>query len=291
MTTELKNKLTQVNSFIDEAFDLKRLSDFHLIIQAGNDGLLLTVFDKEKNKYIAFENYSFQQVFDFDLVADLFEIAAKESRIINQKYKTVSCSVVNHLSTLVPAALFEEDRKSMYLKFNATLHGNELVLTDELKNLEAKNVFAIPFSLKAKLDYMYNKVNYHHFSSGLIEGLLLQNKNQTTKKLIVHIQPSHFEAIVIEGKKLLFYNTFQHHSAEDFMYYLLFVCEQLHLNTETTETLFIGEIERTSQIYTLTQKYIRTLKLGERRDTADFSYQLQTLPKHFYFSLFNSSLL
>lgn len=291
MVTELKNKITQVHSFTDEAFDLRRLADFQLLLQVGNDGLLATVFDREHNKYIAFEQYSFRQVFDAELAAELMELAVKDSKIIKHKYKAVACSVVNALSTLVPAALFEEDRQSVYLKFNTALQGNELVMSDELKNLGARNVFALPFSLKSKLDYLFSHISYYHFSSGLIEQVMLQNKSQVQKKLVVHVQPSHFEVLVAEGKKLLFYNTFNHHSPEDFIYYLLFVCEQLHLNTETTETLFIGEIERTSAIYTIAQKYIRNVKTGERSDTAAFSYQLQALPKHFYFSLFNPFLL
>jgi hypothetical protein len=291
MTTELKTKIRQINSFVDESFDTQRLSDFHLVIQIGNDGLLAVVYDKEKNKYIAFEYYSFQQIYNSDVIPDLFEIAKSESKIIGNKFKTVSCSVVNSLSTLVPAALFESDHKKTYLKFNSSLQGDELIMIDEIRNIESKNVYALPFGLKAKLDGCYNKINYHHFSSALIEDLLSQNKNQTKKKLYIHVQASHLEAIVIEGKKLLFYNTFNYHTSEDFIYYVLFVCEQLHLNPENIETFLLGEIERTSAIFTLSQKYIRNLKFGERTESTEYSYQLQTFPKHFYFSLFNKYLL
>jgi hypothetical protein len=291
MTTELKTKIRQINSFIDEAFDLNRLADFHLVLQIGNDGLFAVVFDKEKNKYIAFEYYSFQQVYNSDIVPDLFDIALNESKIIGRKYRSVSCSIVNNLSTLVPAALFESDNKKMYLKFNTSLQGDELIMVDDIKNIDTKNVYALPFSLKAKLDGTYNKITYHHYSSGLIEDLLSQNKNQTKKKLFLHVQASHFEAIVIEGKKLLFYNTFNYHTAEDFIYYALFVCEQLQLNPENIETILLGEIERTSTIFSLSQKYIRNLKFGERTDSSEYSYQLQTFPKHFYFTLFNNYLI
>jgi hypothetical protein len=291
MTTELKTKIRQVNSFIDESFSNDHLQDYHLILQIGSDGLLLAVFAKEKNKYIAFEYYSFQQVYNSDLISDLFELASKESKIISLKYHSVCCSVVNNLSTIVPGALYEDDQKKKYLKFNTGLQGDEFIFADDIKNLDAKNIFAISAQLKTKLDSMFRKVSYRHFSTGLIDALLTQNRNQTQKKLYVHIQSSHFEVIVIEGKNLLYYNTFNYHSAEDLIYYLLFACEQLKLNPEKTETIIIGEIERASAIYTLAQKYIRTLKFGERSDNADYSYQLQTFPKHFYFSLFNNYLL
>ncbi len=291
MTSELKNKITQANSFIDEAFDEKKTSNYHLIIQIGIDSVWLAIHELSKNKYIAFENYTFHNVYAFDAISDLLDVLIKESRLLPQKYNSVTCVVVNNLSTIIPNPLFENQQKELYLKFNATLHGDEQVLVDDIKNLDAKNVFALPFSLKNKLEALYKNINYHHFSSVLIDGLLIQNKNQTSKKLFVHIQPSHFEAIVIEGKNLLFYNTFNHQTAEDFIYYLLFVCEQLLLNPENIEVVLLGEVEKSSDIYSITQKYIRNLKFAERSDDADFSYQLQTLPKHFYFTLFNNYLL
>jgi hypothetical protein len=178
----------------------------------------------------------------------------------------------------------------MYLNFNASVDGDHLVITDEIKSLNAKNIFALPLSLKTKLDAIYHNVSYHHVSSTLIDSLLMENKNKTTKKLFIHVQASYFNAVLIEGKNLLFYNTFNHHSTEDFIYYLLFVCEQLHLNPENVEVILIGEIEKASTIYSVTQKYIRNVKFGKRVDDADYCYQLQTLPKHFYFTLFNSYL-
>jgi hypothetical protein len=50
----------------------------------------------------------------------------------------------------------------------------------------------------------------------------------------------------------------------------------------------LGEVEKNSGIYSIAQKYIRDLKFGERSLDADYSYQLQTLPKHLYSTIFNS---
>ncbi len=291
MTTEIRNKITLVNSFIDEAFDEKKAYQYHLIIQMDIDCVWLAVNEKLKNKYIAFESYSFQNLFQLGEVCDLMDVLVKESKLFLQKYGSVSCVVINNLSTIIPSPLFEKNKEEMFLKFNSTLQGDELIMVDDLKNLDAKNVFALPSCLKIKLENLHKNVTYHHFSSSLIEGLLIQNKNQTTKKLFVHIHPSHFEAIVIDGKNLLFYNTFNYHTTEDFIYYLLFVCEQLQLNPESIEVVLLGGIEKNSAIYSIAQKYIRNIKFGERTDDADYSYQLQTIPKHQYFTLFNCYLL
>lgn len=290
MTTEIKNKITQLHSFIDEAFDAKKTAAYQLLLQVGTSDILVGILDKQKNKYIALEKYAVSNVHNFDGVADLMDTLIKESKIINHKFQSVSCSIVNNLSTLVPNALFEDDRKRMYLKFNASLEGDEFVMVDDIKSLDAKNVFAIPLSIKAKLDTLFNNISYHHVSSTLIDTLVANHKNQTGKKMYVHVQSTHFETVLIDGKNLTFYNTFNYQSPEDFIYYLLFVYEQLQLNPEKIDTIFIGEIEKSSSIYTFANKYIRTIKFGERADSSDFSYQLQTLPKHAYFTLFNSYL-
>ncbi|MGQ0829741.1 MAG: DUF3822 family protein [Bacteroidota bacterium] len=291
MIAEIKNKVSQSASFIDEVFDTGQTLNYQLIFQIGLDGITITINEKAKNKYIAFERYVFQNSYNFDIVSELLEQVIKDSKLLDHKYKSITCLIINNLSTLVPNPLFEEGRKKTYLKFNASVRGDESIEVDEIKNLDGKNVFAVPSVLKIRLDRLYNNISYHHFSSGLLDSLLAQNKHIAGKKLFVHVQATHFEAIVIEEKKLLFYNTFNHHSPEDFIYYLLFVCEQLQLNPSTIEVVFLGEIEKNSAIYTLTQKYIRNIKFGARTDSADYSYQLQTFPKHFYFTLFNSYLV
>ncbi len=290
MTTGTQNKITQVHSFIDEAFDAKKTASCQLVFQISIGEIHIAVNDRQTNKFIALEKYSLQQVYNFDGVAEQLNTIIKESLLTGHKFQIVSCIIVNNVSTLVPNQLYESDRKKMYLKFNASLEGDEYIDVDEIKSLEAKNVFALPLSLKMKLDSEYMNVNYHHISSTLIDELVSANKNQSGKKIIVHVQPDQFQILLLDGKNFLFYNTFSYHSPEDFIYYLLFVFEQLQLNPEKIETVLLGEIEKSSAVYTLTHKYIRHLKFGERSDNFDYSYQLQTLPKHSYFTLFNSYL-
>ncbi|MEO6901465.1 MAG: DUF3822 family protein [Bacteroidia bacterium] len=289
MTNELKHKLIQTNSFIDEAFDTER-TDLKLIMQLSLDGITITVNETLKNKYIAFESFTFQNVYSFELVNELLDELIKKSKIIKHKYKQMICVVENNSATIVPKAIYEEDNKKLYLKFNTSLDDYDLILTDELKSLDAKNIFSIPTAIQTKLNSLNNNIQYHHSSTILIETLLKQNKNKTGKKLFVHAQLSHFQVVVIESKNLLFYNTFNHHSAEDFIYYLLFVCEQLQLNPENIDLTFIGEIEKKSTIYSITQKYIRHIQFGERNDNAEYSYQLQHFSKHSYFTLFTNYL-
>lgn len=288
MTTDLKKKITQLHSFIDEAFDEKKTASYQLLLQMGVNDIQVAIHDKQQNKYIALEKYVVSNTDNFEALTDLFDILSKESKLIDHVFQSVICLIVSNLSTLVPSVLFEEDKKEIYLNFNASLTEDEVIMTDEINSLDAKNIFALPASLKTKLNHKYSNVKYHHASSALIDTLTANNKNQTGKKIYIHIESTHFEILLIEGKNLIFYNSFNYHSTEDFIYYVLFVFEQLQLNPEKTETILLGEVEKSSALYTLTNKYIRNIKLAERTVDSDYSYQLQTLPKHFNFTLFNS---
>ncbi len=288
MTTDLKKKITQLHSFIDEAFDEKKTASYQLLLQMGVNDIQVAIHDKQQNKYIALEKYVVSNTDNFEALTDLFDILSKESKLIDHVFQSVICLIVSNLSTLVPSVLFEEDKKEIYLNFNASLTEDEVIMTDEINSLDAKNIFALPASLKTKLNHKYSNVKYHHASSALIDTLTANNKNQTGKKIYIHIESTHFEILLIEGKNLIFYNSFNYHSTEDFIYYVLFVFEQLQLNPEKTETILLGEVEKSSALFTLTNKYIRNIKFAERTVDSDYSYQLQTLPKHFNFTLFNS---
>jgi hypothetical protein len=288
--TEETHTINLSYSFVDEAFDSTNISAYQLIFQISFQGLSIAVNEKQKNKFIALEIFNFQNVYSFTEIVTAWDVLVKKSKLISGNYKSVICMVVNGSSTLVPEPLYEEGLERSYLKFNVPLQWNEFVMVDTVKSIEAKNVFAVPLELKSKLDSVFNNVHYRHYGSILIESVISQNKNQTGKKLYVHVQQTHFEVIVVEGKKLLFYNTFNFQSPEDFIYFLLFVLEQLHLNPENTEVIIVGEVEKNSAIIHLAQKYIRIVKFGERFSDAAFGYQLQTLPPYFYYTLFSNCL-
>jgi len=279
-----------VISLIDESIKETNFLDCHLTLQLGYEGLTYSVLDTKRNKYLGVESYNFQNIFHYtDLSTEVSNII-KSNPLLQKKYKSQGVALVNLKSTLVPSPLFEKDKKDTFLKLNHTIEEDEIVQTDFLRNVEAYNIFAISKSIESTIKKYFDRVSFRHFSSCLIESILKQNKNQTDKNVFVHVQSSHFEIIVCEGKKLIFYNSFAHQTSEDFIYYLLFTCEQLKLNPETLNLILIGEVEKNSALNSILKKYIRNIKFGERPESFEYSYKLDQIPKHFYYNLFNQFL-
>ena len=74
------------------------------------------------------------------------------------------------------------------------------------------------------------------------------------------------DVLVIKNKELQLYNTFIYKSAEDFIYFALFVCEQLDLDPDQLDCCFFGEIEKThTLIIWLTNTFVIFVLLNEMR--------------------------
>ena len=97
---------------------------------------------------------------------------------------------------------------------------------------------------------------------------------------------NNFEIIAIKQGALLLYNTFEYHTKEDYIYYLLFTLEQLQLNPETIQLVLLGLINKEDDIYSITYKYIRNVSFGNRMDTYNFTKTPTT--NYSYFTLLKS---
>ncbi len=283
---EVKNKTGGNIDLVDELFNKNMASACHLSMQAGPDGFLVCVIDTKTSKFIALQSYPFSSR---DLSGKISELISG-SELLRCNYRSVSCAVVNGRSTLVPAALYEEEKKNELLGFNFQMDEDEEVFANNLRSVDAKNIFTVPKDLLATLRRSFPNAQMLHHSTCLVEGVLAAFRNQSGRKLVVHVQPSRFEVLVTSGKELVFYNSFRFQTSEDFIYYVLFVCEQLKLNPENTELVLLGEVERNSALYEILHKYIRHVRFGERSDNFEYSYKFNDLPKHFYFNLFSQYL-
>jgi hypothetical protein len=65
---------------------------------------------------------------------------------------------------------------------------------------------------------------------------------------------------VLKGAKLLFNNTFRFKTKEDFLYFMLFAMEQLQLDAETVQVIFMGMITEDSKIAELVTRYVRNIR-------------------------------
>jgi hypothetical protein len=284
------NHLQPLVSFVDESFEEAESTNYHLSIEISAVNFCYAILDKKRNKYLVLEVFSFQKTLNADVLAFELKNLMPQQSLLKRNFKSTSISIFTTKFTFVPSALYDAENSAKFLEINAPLMESESILSESIRNLETECVYALSKSLHIGLKELFpNAVIMHTFSS-LLGCLSTSFKNVSGKSVVVHLQQAHFEIVVLEDKKLIFANLFTFQTSEDFLYYLLFVFEQLKLNPENIELLLLGEIEKNSAIYSILNKYVRHVKFGKRNELFEYSYVLDSLPQHFYFNLFSQAL-
>jgi hypothetical protein len=288
--SETLHKIKASYKCYDESFSPEKCKEYALFIQVSFDVFSVAILDVVRNKFIVLMIFPIQKAnSESGLIEKLNELV-QSYEWLSREYKQVNVSFVNKKFTLIPTPLYLKEKEKSFLEFNHVIEPQEIILSDTIKTAEAVAVFAIPKLIHEEFVKLFKNLKVHHFCSSLIEMILSQYKNQTKRKVFIHVQPSHFEVLVAEGGKLFFFNTFQHQTSEDFIYYILFVCEQLQMNPEELDLVLLGEIEKNSALYEILHKYIRNISFGTRNENYQFSYKLDTVPSHFYYSILSQSL-
>ncbi|MDG3583653.1 DUF3822 family protein [Galbibacter pacificus] len=248
--------LKKSSNILDKSF--KELS-----IQVSLSGLSFCIADSALNEIETIDTVSFDKKANAEsLLAHLENWFDKDS-IKGSSFNKIIAVHENELSSFVPKSLFNESNLSDYLKYNVKILENDYINYDELKEHDMYNVY-VPFTnVNNYLFEKFGDFEYKHFSTVLVETLINNAKKSDPKTIYVHIDSMHFEIIVLDQKKLVLYNTFQYLQKEDFIYYLLFTIEQLHLNPEETPTFLLGNVSEESELYKIAYRYIKNLKIGE----------------------------
>ena len=173
-----------------------------------------------------------------------------------------SCILVdNDKHTFVPAAVYQEKNKSQYLDILGLNDKDSVVCADFVKNAEAYNVFTVSKQDYDELRKLPKDTAIHHTSSVIVASLIKDNMERPDDvRVYLNIKDQNFEMTVLKGCNLLFDNNFRFKTKEDFLYFLLFTIEQLHLDAGSVPVYFLGMIEEKSIIVEVTSRYMRDIR-------------------------------
>lgn len=234
-----------------------------LSIQFSLDGFSFCVSDSNSKEILYFSEYLFDETLHSldDLLENIKQIF-NEDAILHYEFKSVFVVHQNSLNTLVPNDYFDENSLDSYLNFNIKTLQTDFITFDSIDEIEAKNVY-IPFvNINNYLFQNFGEFEFKHHSSILIEKLIQKNHFEE-KVMFVNVAKNTIDILVLEQQKLLLNNCFSYKTKEDFIYYILFVIEQLQLNTEDCSLYFTGEINLESELYQIAFKYIKNVYFFE----------------------------
>ncbi|WP_397362629.1 DUF3822 family protein [Olleya sp. R77988] len=266
--------------------EYNHLTNLELSIQISLSGLSFCVLNNDNNTILELKSFPFNSKKTPTNLLDAVQHLFNTEALLKQSFVKINIIHVNDWSTLVPKPLFKEDALADYLKFNTKILKTDFITFDDISQNDSVNVY-VPFTNVNNFIFdQFGSFTYKHFSTILIEQLLTFEKHTNTQKVYVNISKFNFELIILNKGELQLYNTFEYNTKEDFIYYLLFTLEQLQLNPETVETVFLGDINEDDDLYQIAYKYIRNVALGNRMDT--FAFTEKPATNHSNFTLLKS---
>lgn len=271
---------TKSNDIINQ-IDFQKLS-----IQISLNGFSFCILNTIENEITDIRHFQFNTVTNpLQLEAEIIAVFEQHSEILDQSFQAVTVSHINTLSTFVPKPLFLDKNLADYLKYNNKILPNDYMTFDVISNNDMVNVYIPYVNINNLFFEKYGAFTYRHFATVLIENIFQLSTNTEDAVVYVHVQKEQFEIIVIQNKKLIFYNSFEYSSSEDFIYYLLFTTEQLELNTNTLQLYFLGDISKEDVLYTVAYTYIRNIDFLEKNHTFNFTANVEKLASHRNFTL------
>ena len=261
------------------------LTNLELSIQLSLSGLSFCVLNRNLNTIINLSEFHFDKKGNpFELLDHLKNLFNTEE-VLSSNFQKVSVIHDNDLSTLVPESFFDENYLADYLKFNSKILKSDYLTFDKIIENDSVNIYVPYININNFIYDKFGTFTFKHISTILIENILKIEKHQFNTKVYINVNKNHFEIIVVENSKLKLFNTFSYTTKEDFIYYILFTAEQLNLNPEILNLIFIGNIKAQDELYIITHKYIRFVCLGNREDNYKYNLSAQPESNHSDFTL------
>ena len=104
-------------------------------------------------------------------------------------------------------------------------------------------------------------------------------------RIFLHMKEKIFDILIYDGKQILYFNSFNWMVAEDVVYFLIFVLEQLSINPEQASVVLLGNIDRGSNLFELIYRYVKNMEFGRRNVTYKYSPVLDSVAPQSYYPL------
>lgn len=188
----------------------------------------------------------------------------------------------NNLNTFVPTPLFNEAALGSYLQYNTKVFPTDFFDYDSINTAELENIYVPYVQFNNYFLDQFGSFTFQHVHTNLVQHLLHKSVANNNNELFVHITNKHFEIVLLKNRELQFFNSYEYQTAEDFIYYLLFVFEQLKLDPQEQLVQLLGIVNKESALYEIAYNFIKNVTIFNMQSTANaLQVELTDLQQHY----------
>ncbi len=169
----------------------------------------------------------------------------------------LNVTYANKLFTVVPTPYYTDLNAAQYLQYNTKILATDEVYTDTIQSLDLSLIF-IPFTaINNFFIENFGDFNFNHLATKVIEKTREIAKENSGKIYTTTVTAftDYFFLCVYQEDKLKLCNVYPYTSKEDFLYYTLFVFEQLNISPQEIPLQFLSPLSLESSLYKLLHSY------------------------------------
>lgn len=231
-----------------------------LSIQVSLNGLSFSIYKNANNNIEYIDSIAFvKRLNPFEILEKLKSELASNTKF-SEDFENVKVIHHNELATLVPKKLYDESNNAEYLKYNSKILKTDFIASDELENHNAVSVYVPYVNINNYIFDTFGAFDYTHASTVFVDTTQTMVADDETSAFI-NVEANTMQIATYRNKALQLYNFFEFDTPEDFIYYILFTCEQEQLNPESLKLFLVGDIKENDANYDIAYKYIRNVEV------------------------------
>lgn len=193
--------------------------------------------------------------------------------------------------TLVPEELYRENDSREMLEFLHSLPNDCAVLEQDVAELHAKKLFAIPQNIVDKLKMDFPQAQFFSASASFLQSTIHLYKDVLKgKRLFVSFNEKRMHILCFEDSNLLLSNSYAFENEDAVCYQILDVMSQFGMDSMKDMLYLSGGIDADSAVYKKTAKYVKNIHFMNRPDTVKYSAFFDEIPPHYYFLILSKFL-
>jgi hypothetical protein len=273
-------------NWIDDSFDIRLASEYHISIQIGLDGFSFCILDTRRNKYVVFRHIPLI-VGKLQFLSRKIETIFDQEEKLNASFKSVSITYSTNKATLIPKEYSESDSFLKIASVTNDTNRNEDIRTDNIPGFNYQLAYSYPKELMNLLHRKYTDFTIRHKSIPLIASGIDQ-RTEKKNTLLINFEKKYIRMIALKDMQIDLYNSFYYKNESDFLYYTLNTWQSLQFDPERDEILIGGYVADDSGYIRQLKKYISNIRF--LKPSADFDYgkTFEKIQKHQFISLLNT---
>jgi len=257
-----------------------------LIIEIGYSHFACLVKGSDK-MIAAFELYTFnkEEMLDFK---NLFSEVLAKSELLNKTYADTKLYINNEFALPVPSSKFDKEITHDYLNVVFGEDESSIQQFDEVSvEPGLMNAFRFPQEWLNVVHQYIKPVSIQHSYTPIIRSLITTASDVSV--IEVQFYPAYIIAVVMKEGTLQLIQTFMYQSAEDILYYLLSISQQLNINTPDLTIYASGMIDLQSALHSQLVKYFKNIVVQDV-DKSQSGIDISKYPPHYFTPFFNLAL-